>query len=65
MTMGRRRGSEPIEPTIEELVISDYVRLCTEEGLKPGEAYRKVKRRLKKTATEKNQKIVAVHRRSN
>jgi hypothetical protein len=63
--MGRRRGSEPEEPTIEEIVISDYVRLCTEEGLKPGEAYRKVKLRLKKAAAEKNQKIVAVHRRSN
>jgi hypothetical protein len=58
--MGRRRSSEPEEPTIEELVISDYVRLCTEEGLKPGEAYREVKRRLKKAATKKNQKIVAV-----
>jgi hypothetical protein len=59
MTMGRRRRSEPEEPTIKEIVISDYVRLCTEEGLKPGEAYRKVKRRLK-AAAEKNQKIAAV-----
>ncbi len=52
--MGKRRSSEPEPPTIEEIVISDYVRLCTEEGLKPGEAYRKVKRRLKKAGAEKN-----------
>jgi hypothetical protein len=57
--MGRRRNLEPEAPTIEELVISDYVRLCTEEGVKPGEAYRKVRRRLKKATTKKAQKIIA------
>jgi hypothetical protein len=57
--MGRKRSLDPEAPTIENLVVSDYVWLCTEEGVKPGEAYRKVKRRLKTVATEKSQRIVA------
>jgi hypothetical protein len=56
---GRKRGLEPEAPTIKNLAISDYVRLCTEEGITPGEAYRKAKRRLKANAAEKPQKIVA------
>jgi hypothetical protein len=58
--MGRRRSLELEAPTVGNLVISDYVRLCTEEGVKPGEAYRKVKRRLHVAATKKSQKIVTV-----
>jgi hypothetical protein len=30
----------------EQLVVSDYVRLCFSEGLKPAEAFRELKHRL-------------------
>ncbi|MBT0159718.1 hypothetical protein G4O51_07010 [Candidatus Bathyarchaeota archaeon A05DMB-2] len=53
--MSKKRIIEPQAPTIENLVISDYVRLCT-EGVKPGEAYRKVRRRLRTATTEKTHK---------
>jgi hypothetical protein len=32
--------------TIENSVISDYVRLCLAEGIKPADAFREMKRKL-------------------
>jgi hypothetical protein len=53
-----RRGNLETTPTIEKLVISDYVRLCTVEGIKPGNAYRKMERRLKAAKELRNPKTV-------
>ena len=41
--------------TIENSVISDYVRLCLLEGIKPGDAFREMKRKLQ--AVKLNQPI--------
>ena len=41
--------------TIENSVISDYVRLCLLEGIKPGDAFREMKRKLQ--AVKLNQSI--------
>lgn len=32
--------------TVEKSVISDYVRLCLDEGIKPSEAFKEMKRKL-------------------
>jgi predicted transcriptional regulator len=32
--------------TVEKSVVSDYVRLCLDEGIKPAEAFKEMKRKL-------------------
>jgi hypothetical protein len=43
------RRSDPTAETvnIEKFLISNYVRLCIAEGIKPKDAYKQLKRRLR------------------
>jgi hypothetical protein len=45
------------EPAAERLVISDFVRLCIDEGMKPGDAYKEMKKKLNTIKILKNQKL--------
>jgi hypothetical protein len=41
----------------ESVVISDFVRLCTAEGLKPSEAYKEAKKRFQPIKKPRNSGI--------
>ena len=45
------------EPAAEKLVISDFVRLCIDEGMKPGDAYKEMKKKLNTIKILKNQRL--------
>jgi hypothetical protein len=43
--------------TIEKFLISNYVRLCIAEGIKPRDAYEELERRLEAIKELKNQEV--------
>lgn len=45
--MGRKGALVAETVTIEESLISNYVRLCIAEGVKPRDAYEELERRLR------------------
>jgi len=54
--MGGRSALAAKVVTIENSIISDYVRLCIAEGIKPRDAYKELERKLEAVKELKDQK---------
>jgi hypothetical protein len=56
--MGRKSALAAETVTIEESLISNYVRFCIEEGVRPRDAYEELERRLRAVKELKDPKTL-------
>ncbi len=54
--MSKKKGVLQASDEVEQAVVSDYVRLCFAEGVKPAEAFRELKHRLRTGKEDKELK---------